>query len=332
MVSFSIIVPVYKVEDYLRECVESLLAQSYQNVEIILVDDGSPDNCPQICDEYAAKDQRVKVIHKTNGGLSDSRNAGIKAATGDYVAFVDSDDYWEGDHLSAIAAVLDNDKSIDTVILNNRLYFDDTGKFFSKPILEDVGITENPGETLRNLIEKYRQGSSAWLRIVRRSLLVENEIYFEKGLLGEDSDWFVHLSLHVKKYFQYKPYVYIYRQNRKGSITATIKRKNITDQFHIIDKWSAKLDDKTLDPELKSALLGFLSYLLSVVVYLVSKLPDEDRAAMVAEIKKRKQLFKYAINPKSKQTALLCKFLGVNTTSELFHKLYAWRKKRRATS
>lgn len=89
----SIIVPVYNVEPYIFECVDSLLGQTYPNLEIILVDDASPDNCPRICDEYALKDPRVKVIHKPNGGLSDARNAGIDAATGDFLMFVDSDDY-----------------------------------------------------------------------------------------------------------------------------------------------------------------------------------------------------------------------------------------------
>lgn len=90
----SVIIPVYKVEAYLTACVESVLAQTYQNIEIILVNDGSPDQCPQMCDEFAARDSRVRVIHKENGGLSSARNAGIDAAKGKYLAFLDSDDLW----------------------------------------------------------------------------------------------------------------------------------------------------------------------------------------------------------------------------------------------
>ena len=89
----SIIVPVYKVEKYLKRCVDSILAQTYPCLEVILVDDGSPDGCPAICDEYAREDRRVRVIHKENGGLSDARNAGIDAAKGKFLGFVDSDDY-----------------------------------------------------------------------------------------------------------------------------------------------------------------------------------------------------------------------------------------------
>lgn len=90
----SVIVPVYKVEAYLPACVESVLGQTYQNFELILVDDGSPDNCPQICDDFAARDARIRVIHKENGGLSSARNAGIDLARGEYLAFLDSDDLW----------------------------------------------------------------------------------------------------------------------------------------------------------------------------------------------------------------------------------------------
>ena len=88
----SVVVPIYKVQDYLERCIKSIINQTYDNLEIILVDDGSPDECPKICDEYALKDERIKVIHKENGGLSDARNFGIAAATGKYISFIDSDD------------------------------------------------------------------------------------------------------------------------------------------------------------------------------------------------------------------------------------------------
>ena len=98
----TIVVPVYKVEKYLRRCIESILQQTYKNIEIILVDDGSPDNCGKICDEYKEKDNRIIVIHKENGGLSDARNAGIDIATGKYIAFIDSDDYVANNFISSL--------------------------------------------------------------------------------------------------------------------------------------------------------------------------------------------------------------------------------------
>ena len=93
----SVVIPIYNVQDYLNDCIKSIVNQTYQHLEIILVDDGSPDSCPMICDDWKNKDDRIVVIHKENGGLSDARNAGLRNATGEYVLYVDSDDYLEHD-------------------------------------------------------------------------------------------------------------------------------------------------------------------------------------------------------------------------------------------
>ncbi len=95
----SVIVPVYKVEKYFDECVESIVNQTYRNLEIILIDDGSPDNCPQMCDDWTKRDARIRVIHKENGGLSSARNAGLDVCKGEYIAFVDSDDFIHRDYV-----------------------------------------------------------------------------------------------------------------------------------------------------------------------------------------------------------------------------------------
>lgn len=104
----SVIIPVYKVEKYLDECIQSVINQTYKNLEIILVDDGSPDNCGKICDEYAKKDNRIKVIHKENGGLSSARNAGLDIARGEYISFIDSDDYVSKDFIKNMSIQMAN--------------------------------------------------------------------------------------------------------------------------------------------------------------------------------------------------------------------------------
>ena len=105
----SIIVPVYKVEDYLERCIRSIVNQTYKEIEIIIINDGSPDKCPEICDKWAEEDKRIKVIHKKNGGLSDARNAGMQIASGEYIAFVDSDDWISPFYLEyLIKAIVDS--------------------------------------------------------------------------------------------------------------------------------------------------------------------------------------------------------------------------------
>ena len=115
MKKISIIVPVYNVEKYLNKCIESLVAQTYKDLEIILVDDGSKDNCPQMCDEWAIEDNRIKVIHKANGGVSSARNAGLNVATGEYIQFVDSDDYLELNACEILAGEM-YEKNVDLVV------------------------------------------------------------------------------------------------------------------------------------------------------------------------------------------------------------------------
>ena len=132
-VRFSVIVPIYKVEKYLYECIDSVINQTFRNIEIILVDDGSPDGCPQICDAYAQKDNRITVIHKQNGGLSSARNAGLQAAKGDYVIFLDSDDYYcRNDFLEIIDRKL-GDKEVEALFFQRRRFVDTTKELLSLP-------------------------------------------------------------------------------------------------------------------------------------------------------------------------------------------------------
>lgn len=135
----SVIVPVYKVEKYLDRCVESIVNQTYKNLEIILVDDGSPDNCPQMCDEWSKKDKRIRVIHKKNGGLSDARNAGIDCATGEYISFVDSDDNLHVDFLSVLYNSLIKNKA--TISICDFKRFDNEMDVMTKiefPLVENI--------------------------------------------------------------------------------------------------------------------------------------------------------------------------------------------------
>ncbi len=191
----SIIVPVYNVEKYLNRCMDSLLNQTMQNIEVILVDDGSPDDCPVMCDEYNRKDGRVRVIHKENGGLGFARNTGIDIAEGEYVAFVDSDDYVTTDmceKLYAAAKKYDADvayggifyksdtyEKVDIPITKETVW---KGQYQIKKLLLDF-IATDPGKTRDTIMEV-----SVWKAIFRRSLFEDNQIRFvsERQFISED--------------------------------------------------------------------------------------------------------------------------------------------------
>lgn len=136
----SFVIPVYKVEQYIEQCVDSVLNQTYKDIEVVLVDDGSPDNCPKMCDEYALEDNRIKVVHKPNGGLSDARNAGLSVATGDYVIFMDSDDFWtSNNHLEQLIEIVKINPDCDFVGFNCSYFYPDTDSYVQwVPYFEDI--------------------------------------------------------------------------------------------------------------------------------------------------------------------------------------------------
>lgn len=180
----SVIVPIYNVEKYLDRCVQSIVDQTYVNLEIILVDDGSPDNCPAMCDAWAAKDRRIKVIHKENGGLSDARNAGMDVATGEFIAFVDSDDSIEPEFLQELYdAITANNAEVAECATS---YVDENGNVLR--LRESANVTEiGKIESLRRLVLEDGIYQTVWNKLYRREAI--GDIRFEVGKYHEDEFW-----------------------------------------------------------------------------------------------------------------------------------------------
>lgn len=179
----SVIIPVYMVEPYLCRCVDSVLAQTYKNLEIILVDDGSPDNCGAICDEYARRDARIKVIHKENGGLSDARNAGLDVCTGEYIAFVDSDDWIEPNMYEKLLSYAEeHDAQIAVGGVSDEL-LTDSGVTVVKTTMHNAVCVEVLANT--EAMRRYFHGSwAAWDKIYRREIF--EDVRYPVGEINED--------------------------------------------------------------------------------------------------------------------------------------------------
>lgn len=212
--TISIIVPVYKVEPYLRRCVDSILAQAYRNLEIILVDDGSPDHCPAICDEYATGDPRVCVIHKENGGLSDARNAGMEAAGGEWSSFVDSDDWIEPDMYQIILGkALQYNAQIsvggmrDEQEEEQRQYHGYRDDFLWRKNRRDTFTSE----AMKRIVGSW----SAWGRIYQRELF--RDVRFPVGEINEDEAIALLLLAQCKRIAYTNKVLYHYIR-RPGSI------------------------------------------------------------------------------------------------------------------
>lgn len=180
----SVIVPIYNVEKYLKKCVDSIINQTYKNLEIILVDDGSPDNCPKICDEYAKQDNRIKVIHKENGGLSDARNAGIEIATGQYISFVDSDDYIAEDMLDDMITRIINDKS--DLVSAGVVWVDELGNEIRTSTVSENALL-NTEQSMTEIINDGKLKQHVWNKLYRFDLI--KDIPFNKGKYHEDVFW-----------------------------------------------------------------------------------------------------------------------------------------------
>ena len=223
----SIIIPVYKVEKYLEKCIQSVIKQTYENLQIILVDDGSPDNCGKICDEYAKKDHRIEVIHKSNGGLSDARNKGLEIAKGEYIGFVDSDDYIEADMYEVLYNLL-KQYNADVSICN--FYTVSQGKIAIKNV--DSGIKEYTRiEILKEILLDNNIQSYAWNKLYKKELF--DEIKYPVGKKYEDiGTTFYLLEKCNKVVVTGKPeYYYI---NRQDSIVNNVTETTITDYIELI--------------------------------------------------------------------------------------------------
>lgn len=181
MPTISVIVPVYKVEPYLRQCVDSILGQTFRDFELILVDDGSPDGCPAICDEYAEKDSRVKVIHKENGGLSSARNAGLDVAKGKYIAFVDSDDWIHPEMLETMQNRMQQHHA-DVAVCGVESVYEDDSRIVHHPLTDAVLSQDDMVDGL---------ATQAWYYIIACNKLYRKKIFDELrypvGYIHEDA-------------------------------------------------------------------------------------------------------------------------------------------------
>lgn len=208
----SIVVPVYNVEKYLQRCIDSLVNQTYKGLEIILVNDGSTDHSPAICEANAQKDSRIRVLNKKNGGLSDARNAGLNVAVGQYILFVDSDDYIEVDTCERLLAGMQDD--VDLVAGAYKEVRDGQIIYKRHTNLQE-NIVYSSREFVIRSIQKNEWYAPAWLNLYRRQFLLDHKLYYKVGFLFEDHEILPRLFLAARKvtYIDYPFYNYVIRSN-----------------------------------------------------------------------------------------------------------------------
>ena len=221
MKKISVIIPIYNVEKYLKRCIESIIKQTYSNLEIILVDDGSPDGCAKICDEYKNKDERIVVIHKKNGGLSDARNAGLKVATGEIISYIDSDDYVDLDMYEKMTKAME-EKNADIVVCGTNIDYEDG---HTKVKCEKEEKSFNREEALIELNSFKSFDMAVWNKLYKREVV--DKIEFPVGKKSEDYFVMYQYFARAKKVVIINQAKYHYFQ-RSNSIS---RGKNVTHDY-----------------------------------------------------------------------------------------------------
>lgn len=257
MARFSIVIPVYNVEKYLDACVESVLSQSFTDFEVLLIDDGATDSSGALCDRWAEQDSRIRVIHQENQGLSGARNTGIRVATGDYLMFLDSDDWWDGPQvLEAVAHRLEKTQA-------QVLSFDYQKSFDGVKEAPYFNKTDARVFTLEYMMEEGLWVNGACNKAVSRRLFEDNTLNFRPKVSSEDMDWTLRLALKAERFDYLQQVVFVYRQ-RKTSLSHSVTEKRVADMLENVGLCVSLLEQA---PGKKAALLPYVAYQYATALY-----------------------------------------------------------------
>ena len=300
-IKISIIIPVYRVEEYLDQCLQSVIKQTYSNLEIILVDDGSTDSCPQICDYYAKQDNRIHVIHKANEGASIARNVGLSIATGEYVYFLDADDWIEEDALETLVVALE-DERVDCLgfgfikefengpqIENNTIWEEKTYKdndYYDAVVCRSVGFA---GDDLK-YFQKMNAFAVIWSKLYKKSVLDEHEIRFKDiKQLGsfEDGLFNIQFFSYAKNFKYLDRRLYHYRKNNTQAVTRNYKKDFYKKQKAQMEGIESLVQNVSVN-KLKEACNSRIAYM--AMEYCLNALKNSD--GHKARCRELKQIFK----------------------------------------
>jgi glycosyltransferase involved in cell wall biosynthesis len=323
---FSVIIPVYNVELYLRECVDSLLNQTFLDYEIILVDDGSTDTSGFICDDYALKHKQISVIHQENGGSAEARNSGLSLAAGEYIIYVDSDDFICDKYFFKDLANKAS-SGYDVILYRYKKYFEKTGAFgIDSREYPSLECAKNSGEIIFRLLNSGTFEGSAWSKAVRRKVLFENGLSFMKGLISEDTDWYFGVLQNAKSYTAVNKVYLVYRQ-RKGSLSKSPKLKSLSDNIYIINKW-LKVANSVPDQEhrLAEAIMAALGWYSANLCIIYGRINDPKKKVYIKDIAAFRKLMLNSVNRRSKIIGIFSTIFGIRVTLCIMELLDSFRE------
>ena len=310
----SVIVPCYNVEQYLSKCIDSILNQTYHNLEVWLVDDGSPDRCGEICDEYAQKDARIKVIHKKNGGLSDARNVALDVMTGEYVVCVDSDDYITPTHIEGLYHLIEK-YGAEVAVNNSCNFLEGTTPHPAKKAENDI-VFDSGLKAVEAMFYQELYDTCAWGKMYKANLF--DGIRYPKGLLFEDLPTTYRLLLKASKvvFNDEQSYFYLLRSNSiEGAAFSPHKLDSGLQLMALMDK-----DKDKLQPIIKS----YNCRIVSFVFHLLLQMPEGYEHRKNFENRIRKVRWSVLMDNRARKkarVASLLSFVGFGLVQKIFNKV-----------
>lgn len=299
----SIVIPVYNIEGYIKECIDSVLCQTFSDYEVILIDDGSTDGSGKICDEYAQGYECIQVVHQENQGPGKARNQGIGISKGDYIVFLDGDDYLYGkDSFENLANFIREKKGSPDIIAYHGIsvFTDGNKKIYNKSYMNDFRKDdEGEGYTGEEFLESHLKRNSIffwfpWFYAYARGLFAGGELQFPEGHKYEDLYLTWRILLKAKRIDVMPDIVYAYRRNRKDSTSEAASFPNLSDLLWAIEENIRDVEQKLPDGELKSLLLGDFGQQYHSLCTQATFLPKGDRKKMMRELKSKKRYMDYA--------------------------------------
>lgn len=319
MATFSIIVPVYNTEKYLPQCVDSVLSQTFSDFELLLIDDESPDEAGSLCDRYAAADNRVRVIHQKNGGLSNARNSGLTAASGEYILFLDSDDYWHNPETLSLVYEAFTGTGADIVLLKHRKLDVETGVIHESPdtITAADLAGHSYGQQLSVCVSTQLYDTCAWNKAFRRSLMKKRDLFFTEGIIAEDIDWAARLILAGSRVSIVAESVYTYRRGRPGAITTSLKLQNLIDTKGSLERCISYIASEKCDRDFLDAYYSYVAYRYVIWMAESALVQDSGKRALVQQMKQYTWVLYYHLNRKVKLAYAANKLLGYRLSCQL---------------
>lgn len=326
---FSIIIPVYNVETYLKECVESVLSQQFSSYEILLVDDGSTDFSGQICDAYAAKYPQIQVFHQKNGGLSEARNTGIRNSKGEYLVFIDSDDKIYPDSLRHLQNVIVKQNRPDFII-SRRCTWRNNDLIPCNYHFDMVTYASQRAIDIYTSLQTYPDcWLGVWIFTVKRSYSEKWKLLFYPGILHEDEEWVPRLFFHTNNIGFNNDLLYCNRVERAGSITATPTIKHEFDRLRIIDLLMEEFQKDEYDANVRKVMKKRIQQIYFGVLCQARLYRKDEKYSILLDNIKKHQKFMISAERRIYQIAnYSINILGIERTCQLLLMLDKVKNKR----